>query len=40
MGTLSGMQKAVSEGQNPLPIFTAVNLKHGKAESIIDAGMY
>uniref|UniRef100_A0A671N1D4 Phospholipase A2, group IVF, tandem duplicate 1 n=1 Tax=Sinocyclocheilus anshuiensis TaxID=1608454 RepID=A0A671N1D4_9TELE len=28
MGTLSGMQRTVSEGQNPLPIFTAVNLKH------------
>uniref|UniRef100_A0A673H2X1 Phospholipase A2, group IVF, tandem duplicate 1 n=1 Tax=Sinocyclocheilus rhinocerous TaxID=307959 RepID=A0A673H2X1_9TELE len=37
MGTLSGMQRTVSEGQNPLPIFTAVNLKHGKTESIIDA---
>uniref|UniRef100_A0A672R403 Phospholipase A2, group IVF, tandem duplicate 1 n=1 Tax=Sinocyclocheilus grahami TaxID=75366 RepID=A0A672R403_SINGR len=37
MGTLSGMQRTVSEGQNPLPIFTAVNLKHGKTESVIDA---
>uniref|UniRef100_A0A9J7XCL9 Phospholipase A2 n=1 Tax=Cyprinus carpio carpio TaxID=630221 RepID=A0A9J7XCL9_CYPCA len=37
MGTLSGMQRTVSEGQNPLPIFTAVNLKQGKKESIIDA---
>ncbi|XP_026141513.1 cytosolic phospholipase A2 zeta [Carassius auratus] len=37
MGTLSGMQKTVSEGQNPLPIFTAVNLKQAKTESITDA---
>ncbi|XP_058609507.1 cytosolic phospholipase A2 zeta-like [Onychostoma macrolepis] len=37
MGTLSGMQSTVSEGQNPLPIFTAVNLKYGKTESIVDA---
>ncbi|XP_059374793.1 cytosolic phospholipase A2 zeta-like [Carassius carassius] len=37
MGTLSGMQRTVSEGQNPLPIFTAVNLKNGKKENITDA---
>ncbi|XP_042629861.1 cytosolic phospholipase A2 delta-like isoform X2 [Cyprinus carpio] len=37
MGTLSEMQRTVSEGQNPLPIFTAVNLKNGKTESITDA---
>ncbi|XP_043119722.1 cytosolic phospholipase A2 zeta [Puntigrus tetrazona] len=37
MGTLSEMQRTVSEGQNPLPIFTAVNLKHGKEDSITDA---
>ncbi|RXN38789.1 cytosolic phospholipase A2 zeta-like protein [Labeo rohita] len=37
MGTLSELQKTVSEGQNPLPIFTAVNMKQGKEESIIDA---
>uniref|UniRef100_A0A8C2DUP8 Phospholipase A2 n=1 Tax=Cyprinus carpio TaxID=7962 RepID=A0A8C2DUP8_CYPCA len=37
MGTLSEMQRTVSEGQNPLPIFTAVNLRNGKTESITDA---
>ncbi|XP_077095507.1 cytosolic phospholipase A2 zeta isoform X2 [Siphateles boraxobius] len=37
MGTLSEMQRTVSHGQNPLPIFTAVNLKNGKTESIVDA---
>ncbi|ROJ78927.1 Cytosolic phospholipase A2 zeta [Anabarilius grahami] len=37
MGTLSELQKTVSDGQNPLPIFTAVNLKNGKTESIVDA---
>ncbi|XP_052475918.1 cytosolic phospholipase A2 zeta [Carassius gibelio] len=37
MGTLSEMQRTVSEGQNPLPIFTAVNLKNGKTENITDA---
>ncbi|XP_052001294.1 cytosolic phospholipase A2 zeta isoform X2 [Xyrauchen texanus] len=37
MSTLSELQKSLSEGQNPLPIFTAVNLKNGKTESIVDA---
>uniref|UniRef100_A0A672S6W8 Cytosolic phospholipase A2 zeta-like n=2 Tax=Sinocyclocheilus grahami TaxID=75366 RepID=A0A672S6W8_SINGR len=37
MGSLSEMQRTVSESQNPLPIFTAVNLKNGKTESITDA---
>lgn len=40
MGTLSEMQKTLSEGQNPLPIFTAVNMKDGKSESTTEAGMY
>uniref|UniRef100_A0A673IH06 Phospholipase A2, group IVF, tandem duplicate 1 n=1 Tax=Sinocyclocheilus rhinocerous TaxID=307959 RepID=A0A673IH06_9TELE len=30
-------KKLLSESQNPLPIFTAVNLKNGKTESITDA---
>ncbi|XP_073683027.1 cytosolic phospholipase A2 zeta [Garra rufa] len=37
MGTLSEMQRTVSEGQNPLPIFTAVNMKPGKTDSMTDA---
>ncbi|XP_067310717.1 cytosolic phospholipase A2 zeta [Pseudorasbora parva] len=37
MGTLSELQRTVCDGQNPLPIFTAVNLKNGKTESIVDA---
>ncbi|XP_056332840.1 cytosolic phospholipase A2 zeta isoform X1 [Danio aesculapii] len=37
MGTLSELQKTVSEGQNPLPIFTSVNIKNGRTESIEDA---
>ncbi|XP_056623045.1 cytosolic phospholipase A2 zeta-like [Triplophysa dalaica] len=37
MGTLSEMQKTLSEGQNPLPIFTAVNMKDGKTECTTEA---
>ncbi|KAI7805104.1 putative cytosolic phospholipase A2 zeta-like, partial [Triplophysa rosa] len=37
MGTLSEMQKTLSDGQNPLPIFTAVNMKDGKSESTTEA---
>ncbi|XP_055028389.2 cytosolic phospholipase A2 zeta [Misgurnus anguillicaudatus] len=36
-GTLTEMQKAVSEGQNPLPIFTAVNMKDGNSEFTAEA---
>ncbi|XP_065153468.1 cytosolic phospholipase A2 delta-like [Paramisgurnus dabryanus] len=37
LGTLTEMQKAVSEGQNPLPIFTAVNMKDGNLECKAEA---
>ncbi|XP_055028390.2 cytosolic phospholipase A2 zeta-like [Misgurnus anguillicaudatus] len=37
LGTLTEMQKAVSEGQNPLPIFTAVNMKDGNSECAAEA---
>ncbi|XP_056623795.1 cytosolic phospholipase A2 zeta-like [Triplophysa dalaica] len=37
MGTLSEMQKTLSEGQNPLPIFTVVNMKDGKTECTTEA---
>ncbi|XP_065152050.1 cytosolic phospholipase A2 zeta-like [Paramisgurnus dabryanus] len=37
LGTLTEMQKAVSEGQNPLPIFTAVNMKDGNSEFTAEA---
>ncbi|XP_073668580.1 cytosolic phospholipase A2 beta-like [Paramisgurnus dabryanus] len=37
LGTLTEMQKAVSEGQNPLPIFTAVNMKDGNSERTAEA---
>ncbi|XP_073725445.1 cytosolic phospholipase A2 zeta-like [Misgurnus anguillicaudatus] len=36
-GTLTEMQKAVSEGQNPLPIFTAVNMKDGNLKCAAEA---
>ncbi|XP_065100992.2 cytosolic phospholipase A2 zeta-like [Paramisgurnus dabryanus] len=36
-GTLTDMQKALSEGQNPLPIFTAVNMKDGNLECTAEA---
>ncbi|XP_072546716.1 cytosolic phospholipase A2 zeta [Salminus brasiliensis] len=34
-GTLSGQQKAISEGQNPLPIYTAVNMKQDVSGSMV-----
>ncbi|XP_073725446.1 cytosolic phospholipase A2 zeta [Misgurnus anguillicaudatus] len=36
-GTLTEMQKALSEGQNPLPIFTAVNMKDGRSKCTTEA---
>ncbi|KAL7873683.1 hypothetical protein AOLI_G00127540 [Acnodon oligacanthus] len=34
-GTLSDQQRAVSEGQNPLPIYTAVNIKEDASGSMV-----
>ncbi|KAI4899858.1 hypothetical protein NFI96_010932, partial [Prochilodus magdalenae] len=34
-GTLSGQQRTVSEGQNPLPIYTAVNTKEDTSGSMV-----
>ncbi|XP_051724626.1 cytosolic phospholipase A2 delta isoform X1 [Ctenopharyngodon idella] len=36
LGTLSDQQMALSKGQNPLPIYTALNMKNGKRGSIIE----
>ncbi|XP_067310716.1 cytosolic phospholipase A2 delta [Pseudorasbora parva] len=36
MGTLSDQQMALSKGQNPLPIYTALNMKNGKTGSVIE----
>lgn len=40
MGTLSDQQMALTMGQNPLPIYTALNMKNGKTGSIIETGKY
>ncbi|RXN38788.1 cytosolic phospholipase A2 zeta-like protein [Labeo rohita] len=37
MGTLSDQQMALSKGQNPLPIYTALNMKNGKTACTIEA---
>ncbi|KAL0169325.1 hypothetical protein M9458_033921, partial [Cirrhinus mrigala] len=36
MGTLSDQQMALSKGQNPLPIYTALNMKNGKIGCTIE----
>ncbi|XP_050957645.1 cytosolic phospholipase A2 zeta-like [Labeo rohita] len=36
MGTLSDQQMALSKGQNPLPIYTALNMKNGKTGCTIE----
>ncbi|XP_048047221.1 cytosolic phospholipase A2 delta isoform X2 [Megalobrama amblycephala] len=36
LGTLSDQQMALSKGQNPLPIYPALNMKNGKTGSIIE----
>ncbi|XP_052000966.1 cytosolic phospholipase A2 delta [Xyrauchen texanus] len=36
MATLSDQQRALSKGQNPLPIYTALNMKNGKIGSTIE----
>ncbi|XP_052436077.1 cytosolic phospholipase A2 zeta [Carassius gibelio] len=36
MGTLSDQQMALSQGQNPLPIYTALNMKNGKKGCTIE----
>ncbi|TRY91965.1 hypothetical protein DNTS_024554 [Danionella cerebrum] len=36
LGTLSELRRTVSEGQNPMPIFTSVNMKNGKTENVVD----
>ncbi|KAK9959808.1 hypothetical protein ABG768_009909 [Culter alburnus] len=36
LGTLSDQQMALSNGQNPLPIYPALNMKNGKTGSIIE----
>lgn len=38
--TLSEQQKTVNEGQNPLPIYTAVNMKDGIKGCQCEAGKY
>lgn len=38
--TLSEQQKAVNEGQNPFPIYTAVNMKDGLKGCQSEAGKY
>ncbi|XP_073682658.1 cytosolic phospholipase A2 delta-like [Garra rufa] len=37
MGTLSDQQMALTQGQNPLPIYTALNMKNGKRACTIEA---
>ncbi|KAL1257757.1 hypothetical protein QQF64_011001 [Cirrhinus molitorella] len=37
MGTLSDQQMALTKGQNPLPIYTALNMKNGKTACTIEA---
>lgn len=38
--TLSEQQKAVNNGQNPLPIYNAVNMKDGLRGCEYEAGKY
>lgn len=38
--TLSEQQKAVNDGQNPLPIYNAVNMKDGLKGCEYEAGKY
>jgi len=40
MGTLSDQQMALTMGQNPLPIYTALNMKNGKKGNVIETGKY